>query len=177
MLPKATSYATIPSLLSFLLNRTISVTSQTLINFVSHNPVLCMAFVILTCAIIVTETTRLFRGYSAVNPAQLVPVINTEHARVIDLSSAKEFLEGHVAGSMHIDASMLQPTHRLLANAQDNPVVLICRNGQTSSVAARRLVKAGFKKVYWLEGGVSAWQMAELPLLKGRAGSGGRTSS
>ncbi|MEG3193837.1 rhodanese-like domain-containing protein, partial [Lysobacter sp. D1-1-M9] len=31
-----------------------------------------------------------------------------------------------------------------------------------------RLKKAGFEQVYVLEGGIQAWQQADLPLVKGR---------
>ena len=34
--------------------------------------------------------------------------------------------------------------------------------------AAKALKKAGFEKVYVLDGGIPAWQQAELPLVKGR---------
>ena len=30
------------------------------------------------------------------------------------------------------------------------------------------VLKAGFKRVYWLDGGVAAWQQSNLPLAKGR---------
>ena len=35
--------------------------------------------------------------------------------------------------------------------------------------AAQRLRKAGYAKVYWLEGGLGAWQQAQMPLVAGRA--------
>lgn len=60
------------------------------------------------------------------------------------------------------------PAGKLLANAKASPVVVVCRSGTTSAGAAKTLKKAGFEQVYWLEGGVAAWQMAELPLIKGR---------
>ena len=47
-------------------------------------------------------------------------------------------------------------------------MVAVCRNGQASADAAKRLKKAGFEQVYWLDGGIAAWQQAELPLVKGR---------
>jgi rhodanese-related sulfurtransferase len=47
-------------------------------------------------------------------------------------------------------------------------VVLVCKAGQTSSAAATRLRKAGFEHVYVLDGGIGAWQAADLPLAKGR---------
>ena len=48
-------------------------------------------------------------------------------------------------------------------------IALVCRNGQVSARAAQRLRKAGFGKVYWLEGGLAAWQQAQMPLVAGRA--------
>jgi rhodanese-related sulfurtransferase len=33
---------------------------------------------------------------------------------------------------------------------------------------AKRLKKAGFARVHVLEGGIAAWQQAELPLVKGK---------
>jgi rhodanese-related sulfurtransferase len=56
----------------------------------------------------------------------------------------------------------------VLAKVRDLPVVVACRTGTASSAAARKLAKAGFKQVYWLDGGVAAWQQANLPLVKGR---------
>jgi rhodanese-related sulfurtransferase len=44
----------------------------------------------------------------------------------------------------------------------------VCKAGQTSGDAAKRLRKAGFEHVYVLDGGIGAWQQAGLPLAKGR---------
>jgi rhodanese-related sulfurtransferase len=46
--------------------------------------------------------------------------------------------------------------------------VLVCQVGQTATTAAKRLRKAGFAQVAVLEGGIQAWQSADLPLVKGR---------
>ena len=54
------------------------------------------------------------------------------------------------------------------SSAKTLPVVAVCRNGQASEGAAKRLKQAGFEHVYWLDGGIAAWQQAELPLVKGR---------
>ena len=48
-------------------------------------------------------------------------------------------------------------------------MALACRGGNASADAARKLVKAGFKRVYWLDGGVMAWQQANLPLARGKS--------
>ena len=130
---------------------------------------LSLAFVGLTVAIIYTEIARLFRGYRSLRPAELTALINRENALVVDLSATNDFEKGHIAGSKSVQMSQFDPENKLLAAARALPVVVVCRNGQGSADAAKRLKKAGFEQVYWLDGGVAAWQQADLPLVKGRA--------
>lgn len=136
--------------------------------FAADNAMLSMALVGLTLAILVTEVMRLFRGYQGVRPGELTALINNDNALVLDLSASGDFEKGHIPGSRNL-AGKFDPKHKLLAGATDRPVVLVCRSGQTAPGAAAQLKKAGFAKVYVLEGGVGAWQAADLPLVKGRA--------
>lgn len=130
---------------------------------------LSMGLVGLTVALVYTESARLFRGYKALRPAELTGLINRENALVVDLSATNDFEKGHIAGSRSVAPSQFDPENKLLASAKSLPVVMVCRNGQASADAAKRLKKAGFEQVYWLDGGVQAWQAADLPLVKGRA--------
>lgn len=144
-------------------------TFQELLAFAERHPYLSLALVGLTIAIIYTEIARLFRGYKALRPAELTGLINRDNALVIDLSASNDFEKGHIAGSKSVQPSQFDPENKLLANAKELPVVVVCRTGQGSADAAKRLKKAGFTKVFWLDGGVAAWQQADLPLVKGRA--------
>lgn len=130
---------------------------------------LSMGLVGLTVALVYTESARLFRGYKALRPAELTGLINRENALVVDLSPTSDFEKGHIAGSRSVSPGQFDPENKLLASAKSLPVVMVCRNGQASADAAKRLKKAGFEQVYWLDGGVQAWQQADLPLVKGRA--------
>ncbi|KAF1013386.1 MAG: putative protein YibN [Stenotrophomonas maltophilia] len=129
---------------------------------------LTAALVGLTVAILVTEIRRLFRGYRGVKPAEMVQLMTTDGAMVVDLSPSGDFEKGHIAGSRNAQAAAFGPDHKLVANARQIPVVLVCRNGTASETAAKALKKAGFEKVHVLEGGIPAWQQADLPLVKGR---------
>ncbi|QSX74399.1 rhodanese-like domain-containing protein [Lysobacter arenosi] len=144
-------------------------TFQELLAFAERHTYLSLALVGLTIAIIYVEIARLFRGYKALRPAELTGLINRDNALVIDLSASNDFEKGHIAGSKSVQPSQFDPENKLLANARELPVVVVCRTGQGSADAAKRLKKAGFTKVFWLDGGIAAWQQADLPLVKGRA--------
>lgn len=136
--------------------------------FAGRHPLLSLALVGLTLAIFYTEFARLFRGYKALRPGDLTALINRDGALVVDLSASNDFEKGHIAGSRNLTPSQFDPAGKLLAGAKGSPVVAVCRNGQASAAAAKRLKKAGFEQVYWLDGGIAAWQQADLPLVKGR---------
>lgn len=143
-------------------------TLEELLAFATRHLYLSMALAGLTAILIYTEVARLFRGYTALRPAELTGLINRDNALVIDLSPSGDFDKGHIAGSRSVAPSQFDPENKLLAKARELPVVVVCRNGQASGDAAKRLKKAGFEKVYWLDGGVQAWQQADLPLVNGR---------
>jgi len=111
---------------------------------------------------------RLFRGYKSLRPAELTALINRDNALVVDLSATGDFDKGHIPGSRNVTPSQFDPENKMLSAAKALPVVVVCRSGQASGSAAKRLKKAGFENVYSLEGGIAAWQAADLPLVKGR---------
>lgn len=137
--------------------------------FIGAHPILSMAFVGLTAAIVINEISRLRRGYSALSPAQLTLLMNRENALVVDISPLNDYEKGHILGAKHVAMSQFDPENKLLTKVRELPVVVVCRSGMTAGNAAARLVKAGFKNVHVLEGGVQAWQSAELPLVRGKA--------
>ncbi len=129
---------------------------------------LSLALAGITAAIVYTELARLFRGFKALRPAELTLLMNRENALVVDLRPIADFDKGHIPGSKNVQMSQFDPENRHLAPAKGLPVVLVCKTGITASEAARRLKKAGFERVYVLDGGIAGWQQADLPLVRGR---------
>ena len=139
-----------------------------LLAFAAEHQLLVLAFFGLAAALVYTEVARLFSGFKAVAPAQLTALINRQDALLVDVSPAADFEKGHIAGAKNVQLSAFDADNKILAKVRDLPVVVACRSGNASTAAARKLAKAGFKQVYWLDGGVAAWQQANLPLVKGR---------
>ena|SRR5687767_6125613 len=143
--------------------------SDRLLAFAQLQAIPLAALVALTVAIIVTEVLRRLTGYKRLSPAQLTELVNREDALVLDVSPTSEYEKGHIAGARGVPLGQLDPEHKLIAKAKDRPIVVVCRTGQSSAQAAARLVKAGYSRVHWLEGGLPAWQQGELPLVRGKA--------
>lgn len=137
--------------------------------FIAAHVMLVGILVALVVALVAHEFGRFTRKYKSLSPAQLVQLVNRDNALVVDVSSAAEWQAGHIVGSRHVQMSQFDPENKELAKVRDLPVVVVCKMGQTSSTAAERLVKAGFKSVYTLEGGLDAWRAADLPLARGKA--------
>ena len=136
--------------------------------FIARHPLLWLALAGLTVALVANEVAGLFRGYKGLRPAGLTALVNRDNALVVDLRPIGDFEKGHIPGSKNVQMSQFDPEHKQLAAARALPVVLVCKAGQASGGAARRLRKAGFERVYVLDGGIGAWQQDGLPMARGR---------
>ena len=139
-----------------------------LIAFAGRHPFLSLALGGITLALIYNEIAGRLSGFRRLGPAQLTALINRDNALVVDVRPIVDFEKGHIAGSKNVQMSQFDPENKQLAPAKAVPVVLVCKAGETATGAAKRLRKAGFTNVNVLEGGIQAWQGADLPLVKGR---------
>jgi rhodanese-related sulfurtransferase len=93
---------------------------------------------------------------------------------LIDVREPAEFATGHIAGAVHIPRGVLEfqveanpavacVTEPALA-VREQPIVLYCRTGGRSALAAESLQKLGFSRVRSLAGGITAWATAGKPV-------------
>jgi rhodanese-related sulfurtransferase len=54
-----------------------------------------------------------------------------------------------------------------LDESKEKPVVIVCKMGQHSSAAGKKLKSLGFENVRRLSGGMAEWNAAGLPVVKG----------
>jgi len=136
--------------------------------FLGNHLALAALFVILLVGLVVVQAKLLFSKIKPLSPAALTQLINRDSPLLIDLSAIADFEKMHVPGARHVLMSQFDPEHKDIAKARELPVVLIDKDGRgNAQKAAPRLVKAGFPRVYTLDGGVLAWHQAQLPVAKG----------
>ena len=100
---------------------------------------------------------------ASVNTLQATRLIN-DGAVVLDVREAGEYATGHLPSSRHIPSAELDK--RLGELPSGKPVIVVCASGSRAARAASALRKAGRADVFCLDGGVSGWQQAGLPVVK-----------
>lgn len=94
-------------------------------------------------------------GYFQMEAADFVG--SAPSARIIDVREPSEFI-GDLG---HLDGAELVPLSTVTLLAQDwprdEPLLLVCRSGRRSALAAQELLKLGFERVANLEGGMLAY--------------------
>jgi rhodanese-related sulfurtransferase len=90
----------------------------------------------------------------------------TEGAQLLDVRTKEEWDEGHLKGATLVTVTEDGFIDKAKAALDlKKPVVVYCRSGKRSAIAAEKLRTAGFT-VYDLEGGIAAWKAAEKPVEK-----------
>ncbi|RTL57893.1 MAG: rhodanese-like domain-containing protein [Rhodocyclaceae bacterium] len=103
-------------------------------------------------------------GGNGISTAEATLKINREDALVVDVREANEWAAGHIANARHIVLGQLEKRLHEIEKFKERPVIVCCASGMRSAGACKQLQKAGFNQVFNLNGGITAWGEANLPL-------------
>lgn len=93
-------------------------------------------------------------------------MINQGKTVVLDVRSSEDFAGGHLRGALNIPLKDLPQRLGELEKSRSKSIIVVCQAGVNSASASALLGKAGFKDVYSLTGGLTAWQGQGLPVVK-----------
>ncbi len=102
----------------------------------------------------------------ALGPAEAQARLKTRPAPfLLDVRQPEEYKAGHIDGAKLVPHGELN--RRIHELPKDRDILCVCRSGHRSGSAARQLLAAGYSAVN-LRGGMIGWQMAGLPVGKGK---------
>lgn len=105
-----------------------------------------------------SQTSSQSGGYQTITPAAAKARIDAKEDLVIlDVRTGEEYDEGHIAGSKLLPYDAI--TAAIAAKAlpdKSKPVLVYCRSGRRSAIAAQSLIDLGYTAVFDL-GGIQSW--------------------
>ena len=88
---------------------------------------------------------------------------------LLDVRTPQEFYEGHIPEANLLPVQLFQYVFLGGKGIKDKTVLVYCRSGKRSSIAAKQLDEWGVKKVYNLKGGIIEWKSSGFKVIKPEA--------
>jgi rhodanese-related sulfurtransferase len=94
-----------------------------------------------------------------VSPVFAEKKLNKKKVVVLDVRTTQEFNEGHLPNAIHIDVmdsvAFVQQAGKL---KKGKTYLVYCKSGRRSAKAAAIMEQQGFRHIWNMEGGITAWK-------------------
>lgn len=96
-------------------------------------------------------------SYEQISPEEAKTIMDTETDYVIlDVRTADEYAEGHIPNAVNLDHADISSKAEALLPDKDALILVYCRSGRRSKIAAEALVELGYSNVKEF-GGINDW--------------------
>ncbi|WP_025742268.1 rhodanese-like domain-containing protein [Aquimarina pacifica] len=85
-------------------------------------------------------------------------LIDMGKVQLIDVRTPEEYAQGHIEGAVNIDFRNKNFEELISKVDKTKPVAVYCGRGGRSGKCSSYMKKAGFTKVYDLDGGITEWK-------------------
>lgn len=123
-------------------------------------------FLILISSVLLLGCSSNSQSYINLKPIEFQVAIENEGCIILDVRTPQEVSSGAIENASTIDFYDQDFERKISKIQKDKTVYVYCKSGGRSSQAAKLLVKSGQAKVVNLNGGIMAWQSAQLPLIQ-----------
>lgn len=89
---------------------------------------------------------------------EMQTILNMDNVQLVDVRTPEEYSTGFIANAQNIDYFSPTFDEDIKKLDKEKPVIVYCKSGRRSTKCSEKLLKAGFVKIYNLEGGITQWQ-------------------
>jgi len=105
---------------------------------------------------LVTITDNIAPSYRIISSAEAKEIIDKGGALVIDVRTREEYENGYIPDAYNVPLDQIEKGIGNVAASKDDIILVYCRSGNRSKVAARILTEMGYTNVYDF-GGIVDW--------------------
>lgn len=95
-------------------------------------------------------------SYETISADEAKFIMDTEQCIILDVRTEEEFLEKHIKGAINIDYEQIKDVAPIALPDKDALILVYCRSGRRSKIAAEELVKLGYTNIKEF-GGIIDW--------------------
>lgn len=95
-------------------------------------------------------------AYQTISPEDAKAMIGAEGTVLLDVRTQEEYGEAHIDGAQLIPYDAIEQNADELPADKDASIIVYCRSGRRSAIAAETLIGMGYANVYDL-GGIQDW--------------------
>jgi rhodanese-related sulfurtransferase len=105
-------------------------------------------------------------NYFEVKSREAGQLIDSVDPLVLDVRTEFEYMRGHLKDAYLLPVRGLKKRIGELQQFRERPILIYCRSGNRSTVAAKILLDNGFERVYNLRYGIKEWNREQMPTVK-----------
>ncbi|MCE0722664.1 rhodanese-like domain-containing protein [Legionella resiliens] len=132
--------------------------------FIINHWQLWLTLIVILVLIFINELVTQKKKAKELTPQAAVDLINNENAVVIDLRDKEAFKQGHIIDSINVKSEDFE--QQKMDKYKNVPIILISARSSEAQTIASKIRTQGYQP-HILSGGITSWQNAELPLVKG----------
>lgn len=137
-----------------------------IIQFATEHWLLSFSAVLLISLIIREELNNLKKGIAKISLQNAILTINRGTGMILDLRESGDFAHSHIHGAIGVPFSEFNVKNRHLESLEITKDLILINNGKNNLASVtEKLRNLGFKKIFVLDGGMTAWREAGFPLV------------
>ena len=106
---------------------------------------------------VISPTVTTEAKYMKITPAEAKKQLDSDKSIIlVDVRTEQEYYAGHIKGSILIPYDLIGKQASSKLSDKSAKIIVYCKSGRRSELAARELLKMGYKSVYDL-GGLENW--------------------
>ena len=106
---------------------------------------------------VISPTVTTEAKYMKISPAEAKKQLDSDKSIIlVDVRTEEEFFAGHIKGSILIPYDLIGKQASSKLSDKSAKIIVYCRSGNRSGIAAHELLKMGYTNVYDL-GGIQDW--------------------